>query len=398
MTEHPRAPWYADPRWTAPTALVSALPALWDTPPAAAALAAATGVTAALTHPRAPLTALALAAAATTVTPLLGIPTCLLAYRCGRTGTALHPRHLAGAAALTLALAAAALTGAAPLSADAVAALPLYVALPWAVGAHRRALDLLARHRQQEQEHRARLRERARIAHDMHDSLGHDLGLLAVRAAALEVAPDPTPDQARAAAAELRRGAARATEHLRQVIGVLHPHTPETTPADDLPDLLDRARAAGMDIHTDLDRDHGAPDPVARAVHRIVQEALTNAARHAPDAPVTVRVHTNTDATDVTVANTAARRTPQPPGGGTGLAAARERARALGGTLHAGPHGDGFAVRAHLPHHAPATTPPAEQPPAPTADRRRLRRDLLLALALTLALTCTATLALAAYT
>ncbi|MFD6099073.1 sensor histidine kinase [Nocardiopsis flavescens] len=398
MTERPRTPRHADPRWTAPAALALAAPALAGTHPAVVALAAATGAAAALAHPRTPRTALALAATATTAAPLLGILTCLLAYRGGRTATPLRPPHLVAAAALTAALAALALTGPLPLSADAVAALPLYVALPWAAGAHRRALALAARTRDRERRHRARLRERARIAHDMHDSLGHKLGLLAVRAAALEVAPHLTPRDARAAAADLRRGAARATESLHRVIGVLHPGTPEADPPADLPDLLHRARAAGMDLTADLDT-APAPDAVARALHRIVQEALTNAARHAPRAPVTVRVRTGPHTTDVTVANGPAGPHPPPapaPGTGVGLVGARERARALGGTLDAAPDGDGFTVRARLPHTGPAAPPEPDGAP-PHADPRHPHRDLALAGALALALTCTATLALALY-
>ncbi|MCQ0011553.1 histidine kinase dimerization/phosphoacceptor domain-containing protein [Actinomadura madurae] len=91
---------------------------------------------------------------------------------------------------------------------------------------------------------RERLRERARIAQDMHDSLGHELALIAVRAGALEVAAD-LGDRHRAAAAELRTGAADATEHLREIIGVLRDDAPGENPADPGGGTLPAAGPAG---------------------------------------------------------------------------------------------------------------------------------------------------------
>ncbi|TDC00109.1 histidine kinase, partial [Actinomadura bangladeshensis] len=115
--------------------------------------------------------------------------------------------------------------------------------LPWLIGRYwRQHQELLhagweraerLEHQQRIIAERERLRERARIAQDMHDSLGHELALIAVRAGALQVAPG-LDDRHRAAAAELRTGAADATDRLREIIGVLREdagHTPENTPA-----------------------------------------------------------------------------------------------------------------------------------------------------------------------
>lgn len=218
-------------------------------------------------------------------------------------------------------------------------------------------------------EAQARLRERARIARDMHDSLGHDLALIAVRAAGLEMAPSLDPAQVRAAG-ELRVAAADATERLRQIIGVLRddadaaPLTPAQEDAaplfpvregadvaslsrahedaapltpvrEDVAALVGRARASGMMIALRL------AEPVPGLAHAVVQEGLTNAAKHAPGAEVTITVAPRR----VVVANgPATRARPAVVSGGLGLAGLRERVRRAGGTLTAGPTADGFEL------------------------------------------------------
>ncbi|MDQ8702003.1 histidine kinase [Streptomyces sp. LHD-70] len=139
---------------------------------------------------------------------------------------------------------------------------------------------------------RERVRERSRIAADMHDSLGHELALIAVRAAAFEVDPD-LPGDRQAAARELRESTAAATSRLRDVIGVLRTDAaPPFSPADEtVAQLVERARESGLVVT--LNASHGGPtlSPMTdRAVHRVVQECLTNAAKHAPGTEVTVAV------------------------------------------------------------------------------------------------------------
>ncbi|MEU4824996.1 histidine kinase [Actinomadura sp. NPDC023710] len=275
--------------------------------------------------------------------------------------------------------------------------------LPWLVGRYWRQYQELLRagweraerleHQQRIVAERERLRERARIAQDMHDSLGHELALIAVRAGALEVAPG-LHDRHRAAAAELRTGAADATDHLREIIGLLRddpaddpadaeaggqaPAPPPARPArESIPDLVDRARASGVPVRlTGGGQAHAGLAPMAAlTAHRVVQEAITNAAKHAPGAAVTVALaRTGTGGTTVTIIND-----PPPdgppllPSGGRGLTGLTDRVRLLGGTLHAAPTPDGgFRVTADLP-----ADPPARDPATGPAQARPTARDAL---------------------
>ncbi|MET8866733.1 histidine kinase [Nonomuraea sp. NPDC004580] len=203
-------------------------------------------------------------------------------------------------------------------------------------------------------EAQARLRERARIARDMHDSLGHDLALIAVRAAGLELAPGLASAQVKAAG-ELREAASDATERLRQIIGLLRddaeaaPLAPLEKPAgepageaagESVPDLVSRAAGSGMAITLDL---AGGPMPELAAA--VVQEGLTNAAKHAPGAEVAVSVSPR----HVRVRNGPPRSRPTARRGGLGLMSLRERVRAEGGTLTARPLGGGFELAVALP-------------------------------------------------
>lgn len=234
-----------------------------------------------------------------------------------------------------------------------------------------------------------RLRERARIAQDMHDSLGHELSLIALRAGALEMATC-LPEPHRAAAGRIRESAAAATDRLRDIIGVLRD---AEEPASLEPalrstdELLARARDSG--VAATLRRSGSAdsvPAMVDRAVHRIVREALTNATRHAPGAAVTVTLTHTSDATTVAVSNEAPPVGPssgvRPAGrGGVGLVGLREQVRIAGGTFTADPYDGGFRVSAWLPHDAQPAA--AEEPPAATElrrARRRVRRSLVVAL------------------
>ncbi|MFF9685741.1 sensor histidine kinase [Streptomyces sp. NPDC014623] len=295
-----------------------------------------------------------------------------------------------------------------------VSVMVLGVLLPWLAGRFWRQYQELVRAGWERAERlererqlvgeQARLAERARIAQDMHDVLGHDLSLIALSAGALQLAPG-LGEQQRRAAKDIRARAATAVERLGEVVGVLSDHAepPPLRPhGRELTDLVGDAAESGLRVELRVDGEadglppHGLPPVVARAVHRVVQEALTNVARHAPRAAATVRVrHTETE-TEVAVVNGAAT-TPagRPPGrGGRGLIGLDERVRLAGGTFEHGPRGDGgFAVSARLPHHPPARLP---GPPAPAgADRpedegaapaqfrtarRRARRTLVTAL------------------
>ncbi|MFI7318339.1 sensor histidine kinase [Streptomyces venezuelae] len=243
---------------------------------------------------------------------------------------------------------------------------------------------------------RARLRERARIAQDMHDSLGHELSLIAVRAGALQVAPD-LPDPHREAAADLRAAASQATDRLHTIIGLLREEGDEPAPlapaGESIDALVARAKQSGLRI-TYVDEPHrpaAQGDPARRestegtegaegTVHRVVQEALTNAAKHAPGAHVTVTVTRDGPATRVTVTNgrggeEGSDAAAPPSGGGSGLRALRTRVTDLDGTLEAGPHGDGFRVTARLPDRS-AAAPRPPRPPTPRLAEARRRTTL----------------------
>ncbi|RKR91032.1 signal transduction histidine kinase [Micromonospora pisi] len=240
---------------------------------------------------------------------------------------------------------------------------------PWLLGRYRRQQGELVRAGWAQAEllereqagvaERVRMRERARIAQDMHDSLGHDLSLIALRAGALELAPG-LDDRHRLAAGELRASVGAATDRLREIIGLLREDagTAPTRPADEgVAELVDRAGAAGMAVRLRW-REQSGPLPaeelpllVGRAVHRVVQEALTNAARYAPGAPVTVEVDRTTEWIGVRIRNAPAPAgpLPVPVSAGTGLLGLRERVRLAGGTLTAGPGAGGFEVTARIP-------------------------------------------------
>ncbi|WP_443060285.1 histidine kinase [Streptomyces sp. NBC_00444] len=212
----------------------------------------------------------------------------------------------------------------------------------------------------------ARLRERQRIAQDMHDSLGHQLALIAVHTGALEVDRKLT-DRQREAVGVLRDASVAAMHELREAVGILRDgthaqeHESETAPAArgvaGIDGLVEASRGAGADVELRRAGEERSPAPAAdHAAYRIVQEALTNALKHAPGAPIVVELRYEPDSLVVEVANG-----PVPEAadggrrvvvsGGQGLTGLQERARLVGGMVHAGPAaGGGFRVAGVLPY------------------------------------------------
>lgn len=212
----------------------------------------------------------------------------------------------------------------------------------------------------------ARLRERQRIAQDMHDSLGHQLALISVHTGALEVDPELT-DRQREAVGVLRQASVAAMHELREVVGILRDGVEAPVPVEEaaqpaargaagIAAVVEAARGAGTDVRLSAS---GRPRPLVaacdHAAYRIVQEALTNAYKHAPGAPITVELRYEDDALVVEIANgpAAGPRAGEVVSGGQGLTGLRERARLVGGMVHAGATPDGgFRVAGVLPYGA----------------------------------------------
>ncbi|MEV4352172.1 histidine kinase [Actinoplanes sp. NPDC049596] len=199
----------------------------------------------------------------------------------------------------------------------------------------------------------ARLAERERIAREMHDVLAHRISLLAVHAGALEVRRDASPEEQRAAGT-IRQSAYDALEDLRTVIGMLRtPGEDRPQPTlGDVPALVEQSREAGAEVGLAFDGADGVPEQVGRNAYRIVQEALTNARKHAPGAPIQVAIHRDRAEPGLTVevGNALAAGGGQLPGAGAGLAGLRERVQLVGGRLEHGPTPAGeFQLKAWLP-------------------------------------------------
>ncbi|OKJ13618.1 hypothetical protein AMK19_09195 [Kitasatospora sp. CB01950] len=200
--------------------------------------------------------------------------------------------------------------------------------------------------------HQARLRERHRIAQDMHDSLGHQLALIAVHTGALEV--DRTlGERQREAVGVLRQAATGAMRELREVVGLLREDSaPAAGGVDSIDRLAENSQAAGALVEL---RHEGTRRALAaatgHAAYRIAQEGLTNAHKHAPGAQIVLTVRYERDAVMVEVVNGPGGDGTSAVSGGQGLTGLRERARLLGGTIQAGgqPSG-GYRLSGRLPY------------------------------------------------
>ncbi|MFE8989412.1 sensor histidine kinase [Streptomyces collinus] len=236
----------------------------------------------------------------------------------------------------------------------------------------------------EERTRRTLLEERSRIARELHDVVAHHMSVISIQA---QVAPhlvENPPDELRENLAGIRQNALEALIELRRVLGVLRsehtgpgepfadagyettPHAPQPT-LDRLDALVENTRAAGREVVTEIQGERRPlPPGVELSAYRIVQEALSNALRHAPGARITVRLTYEPDGLEVEIVN--GRPTGPPPpstGAGHGLLGMRERVAMLGGTMTAHLwHWDGFKVTAFLPDTPPADTPGTDHPTA----------------------------------
>ncbi len=235
----------------------------------------------------------------------------------------------------------------------------------WAVLEGQIARSLLgptARQQRERLQRRTRvLEERTRLAHELHDSVGHTLTMMVVQAGAGRHVFDKDPDFARSALENIETSGRQALVELDRILGILREEgtAAERTPRaglEGVADLVERTAATGLPVELEIDGDPATADPgVGRTAYRIVQEGLTNVVKHAGPVPTRVLLHIDSAAIEIEVVNA-----PSPDGnsssavadsgGGRGLAGIRERVSILGGSVeaHSLPDG-GYRLWAKLP-------------------------------------------------
>jgi signal transduction histidine kinase len=215
----------------------------------------------------------------------------------------------------------------------------------------RTALELHDREQQAAME-RLVLQERARLARELHDSLGHAINVMVMQAGVGRHVFDERPEFAREALEHVESVGRVALGELDAVLKVLRPvdgeavAEPISPTLTGLEPLCDRIRATGREVDLHVGEVDLSPS-AERATYRIVQEALTNAARHTTSGRISVSILRTNGSVDITVHNIGPR--PPEPVAGRGLVNMRERALLEGGRLEYGPVADGFQVRATLP-------------------------------------------------
>ncbi|WP_051218095.1 sensor histidine kinase [Nocardioides insulae] len=227
--------------------------------------------------------------------------------------------------------------------------------------------------------------ERLRIAREVHDAVSHSMVAINVQAGVGSHLIDQDPATARQTLLDIRRISAETLADLRGILGLLREEggaapTEPTLTLDSLRDLESTWRAAGLDLDLRIELD-GQPLPagVAGTAYRVVQEGLTNVLRHAPGSPARVSLTRAGEGLTIEIADRGGERPGEVPGtvpdavpdavpngSGVGLRGMRERVRALGGALDAGPRPDGgWLVRARLPmpsrHRSGTPLPHAER-------------------------------------
>ncbi|MCD7436940.1 sensor histidine kinase [Streptomyces lincolnensis] len=190
--------------------------------------------------------------------------------------------------------------------------------------------------------------ERLRIARELHDSLTHSISIVKLQAGVAVHLARKRGEEVPPALLAIQEAGGEAMRELRATLEILRTDEPTGgTPAL----LVERARAAGLAVDlTVTGEERPLPATLDRAVYRIVQEALTNAARHAGGAKVRVELAYGDDDVTIRVDDDGTADPDRPPEPGIGLTGMRERVTALGGGLHTGPRPEGgFSVRAELP-------------------------------------------------
>jgi signal transduction histidine kinase len=219
-------------------------------------------------------------------------------------------------------------------------------------------LEERARRAEREAERDRRLgvaEERTRIARDLHDSAGHAINVILVQAGAARLLSDQDPKGSRAALETIEEVARETLGEIDQFVGALREDgrgTVEPPPGlAALDTLVERHGSAGLSVTV---RKHGSQRPLPpgldQAAYRILQEALTNAARHG-DGHAGVDITFGPSSLELAITNPIPSNRP-PSGARHGIVGMRERAALIGGSLDAGESGDTFEVRANLPYGA----------------------------------------------
>ncbi|KGN38121.1 sensor histidine kinase [Knoellia subterranea] len=243
----------------------------------------------------------------------------------------------------------------------------IVIAVGWAMGSQRNLMDSLrerahtAEREQQARVAQAQAAERTRIAREMHDVLAHRISLVAMHAGALSFRTDLTREEQSTAAKTIEENAHQALRDLRDVLGVLRDPTAPTDAPPELPQpligdlvrLVEEERAGGMRVNLDQQLTGDVTDNLGRTAYRIVQEALTNARKHAPGTVVDATLAGSpAEGLTVTVHNAkpVGRVRHALPASGLGLIGLEERVTLAGGRFAHGPDPDGgYLVYAWIP-------------------------------------------------
>lgn len=233
------------------------------------------------------------------------------------------------------------------------------VALSRALYLHRSTAELLKQRNAQLVELRAADRERvadqvrASIARDIHDVVAHHVTAMVIGAQAADRVADSDPTQLRSSVRMIANEGSEALAAMRRVVRMLRdrerPDAPVSLLADGVGPIADRVRAVGIDVEVQID-EFLLPEFLQAGALRIVQEALTNVMRHSGARRVVVTAHLVGEELHLLIRDDGTGRAAAAHENGFGLIGMHERARALHGTLTAGPHVDGgWEVRAALP-------------------------------------------------
>lgn len=220
------------------------------------------------------------------------------------------------------------------------------------------AADTLARRGRELEEERelfadlALRHERARIASELHDIVGHAISVMVIQAAAGQRLVDDDPARARQTFTAIADSARQGKQDLRRLIELLGGTDAAVPDLSLIEEVVTRAARGGLDVSCRFEGDRdGVAAPTAHVAFRVVQESLTNALRHAPGAAVRVLVSGSRRSLSVSVENDpSVQERPGLSGTGRGLAGLRERVQEVGGRLRAGPTAcGGWLVEATLP-------------------------------------------------